>query len=1289
MILNDVGWSQVNLNCQNNAPCQLNPYWDFESFANITEALTILTLNPDEFRFDDPATSVLDNSPDYYPPSIITADIQVNCGNSNIILEQGNGTTRIRILTTLTGIVTKSEGFALPLCEPIFPGMKGSIKYIATVAPNCNSASFQTFAKFEFGKNGPVSNQNVYVNPGGLSQKYTKQITSTPNTTPQYTTYTIDFENTTNECWNFLFVSGELATTLNPQFVLTSGNWFIDNIEVTLANNKITDYLDFTTTLSETTPCPGGIIDVKVDVCNNTISPMDCPYTNPEFTITPILPTGLSLVTGSTLSVAQGEIPYGECKTLTFSVIVDDNAAVIGQSLPIGLNINPTLPCHIVEALPSIAIIPKYCPPPGTCACPSNSSTIYYATPGVGASVNLSALQIPLNVSNACIELNGNLIINNNQTLDLNNVQVVATPGSRIEIQSGATLKVQKTDFYSCNNMWQGITVNSGGTLRLNGIANGRNSIRDAQYAVRALKGSKLLASHTDFDKNYTGVYVPPAGTGSVTLLSTIPFNQCTFTCSENLKPAYTGQNPSPGTRTKHAFDLNNVNGFNIGTLTPNTLTINGLRNGVRAVNSTFSVQGAAMSNFTGASSNDWFGIIALNCKSAFIRRCTINDYRTGIYANGSSITVDKCGLNGFVGGSQTFQDIGIFTTPGGAKTTTITTNVIRFSEIGIKIDFLNTPFSSSIVSSNIIESFESFSGLMPLAGIKLIDVSNMLFKDNTIGEKDIAATTGQKHTGIDAFRCADNTFNNNKAYSMKIGFLSNSSNNNYFLSNNAQRSTAATSGIPEQGFTQIGGMNNKYCCNSINSLSSDGFRFLGTCLGTDFQQSRIGNAGTGLRLGDPDDIASGNNTQIDPQPDKANIWLGSYSSGLGAKHEGNIGFEILKSQFKTTSNLEPVWSTGAGNLVAWFLAQGSGTAQACNCPLPSILGGTNEDIRFISDPTTSVGGFATSYSDLFNWEAQRNLYGRLSQYYTTIVNAPPPATLTASELADYNSGTSSISQFYTTANSSNTLVKRYQNMEADLRQISKRSVSEQSALESAATQVQLWAETLMTLTDQPESPANEALKTNALAQLDTYVAQYEALLQTTEQLQKAEALQFIASNNQLASNFDFQARERTLNAQYLLGSFWQTVLTNVNWTAIKTIADLCPWTYGSVVYKARSMYLRYNPNKTWEATDKYCGRQVEPRSIATTGTQAEQIWTIAPNPSHLFVRFIVPTPTTSKVQLQVLGAYGNLMMNTALPTDTKEYLVATEQWPAGIYFYRINDGSNSKPQTGQFVVTH
>jgi parallel beta-helix repeat protein len=1276
----DVGWSQNNSGC---TPCQLNPYWDFEDLTNtvpLTQGANPIGSNPPPFYF---VAGYVNNTPDLVTvgPNIqgITSSNACDSPLPNTV-ETGNTTKRIGFYAEIASETIKnSEGFYIKLCEPILPGMKGRIKFKALVPQRCLLLNYSPKILCQFTANEPISGEVVSINPGFVGNTYEKAITTNEIVPPHYGDYEIDIVNNTAACWNYLVVSGRLDGPVVSNETIRC-YYYMDNLEVLLTDNKITDNMDVSITASTLQPCLGGTLDVNVELCNTSPSCAagEVQPANPAFSILPALPSGMSFVGTPNLAVGVGEIPPGECKTLTFTVAVDNNLALNGQNLPIQLVLKPIASCYLQEPQPNLPVVPVYCPPAPPCTCPPGS-TVYSINPGVNVSTNLSQWAVPATVSNACIEVNGLLKID--ADLTLNNVQLVASPGAHITVLEERTFSIINSSLLSCNNMWKGITVNSGATLLVNGTNGNTSKISDAQYAIEAMKGAALGTTNTIFDRNYIAVRVPPTGTGGIAQVDGIPFKGCSFTATSNLLPAYIGQIPAPGTRGLYAFQLLNVNGFNIGANTFGTLTISGLQNGLFASNGSFSLRGANISAFSGNHAGNWQGVRAINCKAALITRCSISDYRIGIYAQGCNTNILDNVLTGAINSAQSgFQDIGMHLIPGSGKKTVVKLgNLITKSEIGIKVQNLTAPVAGSIIEGNRVDGFESGNfANAPLAAIVLQFVKGMRVYSNIMGEQNGSAITGSNHTGIFAIESDENTIYDNSAYSLKNGYEMIRSSSNYLLNNQAVKTVGSSTNSPVNGFNTFTSENNHFCCNITNNLLGNAFDFKEDCAGTDFEQSRIYDAGIGLLLSSDGVIGT--------QLNKKNRWLGTYSSGFGAQHESSDPNLISDSKFKTATNWMPTWTTGIGMNAQWFAPDlPQNDPLSCDCkPLPAF-GGTGDDRRFSTDGDAAQG---TLLSPLRNWDNQRSLYRRLGSNYSTIVNAPPPPGLTSNELAAYGAATTSITSFYAAQQAPGAAVRNYQDMDLSIALFRDGTTAQQAQSAILTTDVLLWFDSLVALYGIPVTPTILAARKNVALHLQLAINNVDNWQSNTLANQNQALSSLVVSNAQLGSTAPYQAKEREIDQLYLSGRFWETTPTSPNWTAIKAIADLCPNQYGRAVFMARNLYMYYKPNYTWD--DNSCTESAERQRTDSGGSTAaigSPNWQVSPNPSQGWIWFNSETPLTHATQLQVFGSYGQLVQLLSVPAGTAQIMVDGTAWQTGMYFYRLTT-SEGKPQAGQFIIT-
>lgn len=107
--------------------------------------------------------------------------------------------------------------------------------------------------------------------------------------------------------------------------------------------------------------------------------------------------------------------------------------------------------------------------------------------------------------------------LNNNLTIygavTFSNCEIAIANSRSITVTPGATLNIIGSHLYSCSNMWQGITVQAGGSINLLNSAAKTSFIEDAIVAVEIQGGSTLtsnilVANYVTFNKNKTSIYI-------------------------------------------------------------------------------------------------------------------------------------------------------------------------------------------------------------------------------------------------------------------------------------------------------------------------------------------------------------------------------------------------------------------------------------------------------------------------------------------------------------------------------------------------------------------------------------------------------------------------------------------------------------------------------------------------------------------------------------------------------------------------------------------------------------
>lgn len=313
----------TNQCCSNNiGSCNINCLGDFETFSSSEDMQLALTGFPDHFFFVDQT----DNTPDLHFGNINTG---FTCDGSPITIPSVTGNSIG--LVQLTPFIF--EGVAFPLCEPVPIGKTATVSFRATTPNSC--LPFNPRVLLEFSEEAPIGGQVIYVAPGVNSPQQSIPINTTEQTNPIFGQYTFTFApNNSGVEWNFLVLSFRVDG-MPPQ--IYAGQVFIDDVEVVI-DKKVEDIIDVLINVIPNTPCLNGVVTLEYQICNTT------GQISPELSFTATIPPGLTFVPTPdfpTLNIVRpaGWLLPNECKTITLAVKVDNDQALIGQTLPVSLTV--------------------------------------------------------------------------------------------------------------------------------------------------------------------------------------------------------------------------------------------------------------------------------------------------------------------------------------------------------------------------------------------------------------------------------------------------------------------------------------------------------------------------------------------------------------------------------------------------------------------------------------------------------------------------------------------------------------------------------------------------------------------------------------------------------------------------------------------------------------------------------------------------------------------------------------------------------------------------------------
>jgi hypothetical protein len=157
-------------------------------------------------------------------------------------------------------------------------------------------------------------------------------------------------------------------------------------------------------------------------------------------------------------------------------------------------------------------------------------------------------------VSKRRIRINGRLVLD--QNFMFNNCTFLMKPASAITVQTDKQLKLDTTTVDGCDQMWKGVTIQTGGRIEMN-----KSILRDAEIGLKFERGSNYYEGiggtyrtfgliNARIERNGVGLLIDRVPTGNSftyqygDITSNSFINGAIFDGTESdLKPCYAGQN--------------------------------------------------------------------------------------------------------------------------------------------------------------------------------------------------------------------------------------------------------------------------------------------------------------------------------------------------------------------------------------------------------------------------------------------------------------------------------------------------------------------------------------------------------------------------------------------------------------------------------------------------------------------------------------------------------------------------------------------------------------------------
>lgn len=624
-----------------------------------------------------------------------------------------------------------------------------------------------------------------------------------------------------------------------------------------------------------------------------------------------------------------------------------------------------------------------------------------------------------------CLDISGTFIIDEN--VEFAGGEIFMHPGAMIHVKNAITFRLSSVFVHGCDQLWRTIYVEPGAKLWTKGTR-----IEDGLYAISAYNKSELWVTHTDFNRNYLGIFL----TSGAYLRFQNEFMGNSFDCTAPLLPSFTATHLIPyGAElppiANWAYTGMWVRGssqlLSLGSIYETPANLNEFRhlaNGVIA--DQFNLMRFRHTRFFDLKENspypqDGFGIRARGNSSASIilkgLGLDLNPVPPLTLTGSVLPTFEKAGIGIFTQGVNlnVFNSklidctTSIESIPLGLEAISVNSNQIAARQNGVITGSTNVSWDNS-VAKNFVEA--GYQGIgSERKGINCPGGYDMNLSTPSVSENRVFVfDNGEPVSGLIGIRLGAVTnfsIDQNKVTLLNATPFSADAEgifldqcNDIQVTCNEVRGEAYSAADP---FSGIGmrvlatvGINQDvlYSCNTFDKIQ-EGVVFEQPCYKTGLNTSQLNDHITALRLNQAA-YFSVLGSPI-PQDHYGNIWNKNPYPGAGAIHEASDPLLIAHSRFlvHTDDPASGFWPDPVDlpnmdciNLPPgscdWFILDVNGTPLTCdpgfNCPggLSGFSEGGQGDLE-LAEKVASGQYFSVEYPDGALWSARQGLYREIA----------------------------------------------------------------------------------------------------------------------------------------------------------------------------------------------------------------------------------------------------------------------------------------------------------------------
>ncbi len=1006
--------------------------------------------------------------------------------------------------------------------------------------------------------------------------------------------------------------------------------------------------LNISKTTTATSVMPGDNITYTVTVSNTGTA------TANNVSIKDIFPTGLVLITGPAGSSVMGNM-----------VLWNEATIGTGQSKTYTLTFKALDACagsftNCAEANFS-----------GCCTVPvSSCNTITlnasnFAVVNVVGNMSVSGNGLPkpvgLPVSGSTVPVIMNFAANSTLLIDPTSTVYQFPSGTIFRMSDGSAITVigskildlKNSVMSSCDRLWDGITVQGNGTLKMDGT-----TIKDAKYAVYVPTNGKLIIKNSTFDMNYIGIHAPSTATH---LLSNWSLQNNHFTCSNPLLPNSSinfGAVPIAGGLAYAGIDATNGDLLTIGS----SNTFSNMSYGIRLATSNANIRecrffnirkGVYTATFSGTgiyvtSSSGLVNTLFQRGLGKTLSNPTFDNCDLGIYTVFTNTDVAENGMANMVQG--------IYTQTPTNRDYNVIDNEIACSDQGIYI--FSTPLKFVMTGNHVVLTPNLTSTRR--RGICAQNVTRTKPADSDNNPKGHIFTNMVEHsgnsTGISISVCKylevlTNIITSNAPQTGNcIGISSRAGNSNYIIRNIVTGTGSALTNQDCVGILEDISPEITLCCNEITGAYSN-IRINGTCSSVNkVTANTINDAHYGL-----DYLQNG---KTGDQITRGNKWSGAAYEKM-AIHRGGI-IEAEQSIYRVGKLELPLWPTP--NLVDpssdWFLSSNSSIDEVCEnlggrCKSTQAFIGVDIDKE---ERLVTHGMGMVSHTEGSEWQSKWQLLDRIVDV--------PSVYAGSNILQNFRANIEQQAQGRLYAVQQGILGVQFLGM-AEQEQLA----GHYTAIYTAIRQIAV-IDAALSL----ENPTNLAALTSQ---------KQELLAAMALSVQEANTILAVQGNSQsnilttlLTQNADINPLGQTcdMNQQVTNAGFAQlctgalTENSTASITTLQNVAAQCPLDGGSAVYEARTILSGLGIEQEYNDA-VVCTTNIAPPVDGRNAKPTETVFTLSvvPVPFTDQITVYFSDPNIANAQLRVFNMVGQLITEQPFNGGGAQS-IATEQWPSGMY---------------------